>query len=241
VMEWIDEPRLDTLLRRTGRSEERTQLLAAAGNWLRHFHDHSGFAVQPLASRQVPRNIDVMLGGEDGAGMKVGDRVFRSAYSTLVRCADAFAGTPIPHVTAYEDFAPKNLLHGRGGTVGIDIGGRSTLPVTSDIFHFLVQAEMKKPRLSRASFGIAGHDGQALLKAYGATDHLRDDRLMAFFYLAAATMQWARRIYRVRRRGVSLERVIHLLQARRVAQQAVSALQAGGGNDDAQAEMSRRS
>lgn len=156
VMEWIDEPGLDMLLRRAGRCRaSRTQLIEAAGRWLRHFHDQSGIVLQPLRTDRLQRRIDLLLGGETGAGHKVHDRTFRSAYAALLRCAAELAGAPLPHATAHGDFMAKNLLHG-SRTIGIDIGGRPNFPVTQDMFRFLVQADVERPLLTAASCGIGG-------------------------------------------------------------------------------------
>lgn len=226
VMEWIDEPGLDTALRRAGRRDERIQLFAAAGRWLRHFHDQSDPAIQPLRTDRLRRRIDLLLGGEAGAGLKVRDQTFRSAYAALLRCSAEFAGAPLPHATAHGDFIAKNLLVGRRGTLGIDIGGRPNFPVTHDMFRFLVQAEAERPLFTTASSGIRGPDAEAFLAAYGATDQLSDDRLMTFLYLAATLTRWAHRINLLRQRRYRIFRLGQAMRLRRMARQALTDLQA---------------
>ena len=226
VMEWIEEPGLDTLLRRAGgRREARVRLLETADRWLRHFHDQSGLILQPLQSDRLQQRIDLLLGGENGAGHTVRDRTFRSAYAALLRCAEDFAGAPFPHATAHGDFMAKNLLHGRR-TIGIDIGGRANFPVTHDMFRFLVQAEVERPLLAAASAGIRGSDAQAFLASYGATDQLGDDRLMAFLYLASTLGRWAHRINLLRQRRYRIFRVAEALRLRQLARRALMDLEA---------------
>jgi hypothetical protein len=53
---------------------------------------------------------------------------FRKAYAVLLEGIAEFAGAPLPHATAHGDFQAKNLLHGRRGTVGIDMTGLPTRP-----------------------------------------------------------------------------------------------------------------
>jgi len=226
VMEWIEEPSLDALLRRAGRCrEERIRLLAAAGRWLSHFHDQSGLASGPLRTDRLQRRIDLLLGGETGAGHMVSDQTFRGAYAVLLRCADEFAGAPFPHATAHGDFMARNLLHGRR-TIGIDIGGRPNFPVTHDMFRFLVQAEVERPLLTSASAGIRGSDAQAFLAAYGAGAQLGNDRLMAFLYLAATLTRWAHRINLFRQRRYRIFRVAEALRLRQLAKRALMSLEA---------------
>ncbi len=225
VMEWIEEPGLDTLLRRAGRREARIRLLEVAGRWLRHFHVQSGPVLQPLQSDRLLQRIDLLLGGESGAGHKVRDRTFRSAYAALLRCAEDFAGAPVPHATAHGDFMAKNLLHGRR-TIGIDLGGRANFPVTHDMFRFLIQAEVERPLFTPASSGIRSNDAQAFLAAYGATDRLGDDRLMAFLYLASTLARWARRINLLRQRRYRMFRVAEALRLRQLARHALMDLDA---------------
>lgn len=226
VMEWIDEPGMRTLLRRAGRRrEERGRLIAAAGRWLRHFHDQSGLVELPLQTHRLQRRIDLLLGGETGAGHKVHDRIFRDAYGALLRCAAEFADAPFPHATAHGDFMARNLFHGNR-TIGIDIGGRANFPVTHDIFLFLVQADVERPLFTASSSGIRSRDAQAFLAAYDAREQLGDDRVMAFLYLGAALTRWARRIHQLRLYRYRSFRLALALRLRQITRRALMDLEA---------------
>jgi hypothetical protein len=226
VMEWIEAPGLDKLLQGAGRrGEERQRLLSLAGRWLRHFHERSGVELQPLKSHQLQKRVDLQLGGEPGAGLKVRDQAFRKAYAVLLEGVAEFDGAPLPHATAHGDFQAKNLLHGPLGTVGIDLTGFPNTPVTNDMFQFLVHAEVEKPFLSRGMTGIEGPNAQAFLTAYGAMEHLDDARLMSFLYLAATLVRWAHRIKLLRLRRYRIFRVGQALRLRHMANHALSRLE----------------
>ena len=226
VMEWIEAPGLDKLLQGAGRrSAERQQLLASAGRWLRHFHERSGVEIQPLKSQRLQQRVDLQLGGEPGAGLKVRDHAFRKAYAVLLEGVAEFAETPLPHATAHGDFQAKNLLHGPGGTVGIDMTGRPDMPVTDDLFQFLVRAEVERPFLSPGASDIAGPDAQGLLAAYGPMEHLDDTRLMSFLYLAATLLRWAHRIKLLRLGRYRMFRIGQALRLRHMATHALATLE----------------
>jgi hypothetical protein len=215
-----------TLLRRAGRRrEERDRLIAAAGRWLRHFHDQSGPVMLPLQTHRLQRRIDLLLGGETGAGHKVHDQIFRRAYAALLQCAAEFADAPFPHATAHGDFMARNLFHG-SRTIGIDIGGRPNFPVTHDILLFLVQANVERPLFTAASCGIRSPDAQAFLAAYDGGEQLGDERLMAYLYLGVTLTRWARRINQLRLYPYRVFRLALALRLRQLARRALMDLEA---------------
>ncbi len=181
--------------------------------------------MQPLKSQLLQQRVDLQLGGEPGAGLKVRDRAFRKAYAVLLEGLAEFADAPLPHAMAHGDFQAKNLLHGPRGTVGIDMTGLPDTPVTNDMFQFLVHAEVEKPFLSPGASGIAGPDAQAFLAAYGAMEHLDDGRLMSFLYLGATLVRWAHRIKLLRLRRYRMFRIGQALRLRHMANHALATLE----------------
>lgn len=228
VMQWIEAPRMDYLLRRTRhQGSERSGLFSAAGAWLRHYHAQSEAVMRPLRTKSY-RHIDMLLGGDDGAGHYVGDAVFRSSYATLVEHADSAAGCRVTHVMAHGDFVPHNVFHDGGRTVGFDMVARPR-PALSDVCHFLVHAEVKKPlepwrRPRLGSTGIERQDMQAFLKAYGAPEHL-GSRAMTYIQLSETLVRWAEIISHGRRGGrLKSKHLIDSLRYRRMARCAAAAL-----------------
>jgi hypothetical protein len=230
VMQWIEAPRMDDLLRRAGR-DERSRLFAAAGAWLRQYHAQSEAVVRPLRLRSNPRHIDMLLGGEEGVGRQVRDGVFRSAYETLVEQTDAFARHRVAHVMAHGDFVPHNVFHGGGHTVAFDMVPRMR-PALHDIWHFLVHAEVTKPLMARAKLGatgIARQDVQAFLEAYGTLEHLGGEAVAAYMQLNEVLLRWAVMIAHLRRGGRRRpEHLISWVRYRRMANGAAEALRRGG-------------
>ena len=231
VMEWIEAPRMDDLLRQArGRRGERSRLFAAAGAWLRHYHAQSEAVDRALRVKSYPHHIDMLLGGGDGAGRHVGDAVFRKAYDALIKHAEAAGKCRVAHVMAHGDFVPHNVFHGGGRTVGFDMVARLR-PALSDICHFLVHAEIKKPlapwqcaRLDPT--GIGRPEMEAFLEAYGAPEHL-GSKAMTYMQLNEALLRWAVLISHRRRGGrPKPEHLIDWVRYRRVAGRAAAALEA---------------
>ena len=81
IMEWIDAPRVDRLLTGARTRAERDRIIANAGRWLRHFHDHGVQAQRPLGSIDLLRPLDTLLSGVGGVDAR--DRAFRAAYGVL--------------------------------------------------------------------------------------------------------------------------------------------------------------
>jgi len=234
VMQWIEAPRMDELLRRAGgRREKRSRLFAAAGAWLRHYHAQSPAVMRWLKVRSHPRHIDMLLGGEEGAGRQVRDGVFRTSYESLIEQAPAFARCRAAHVMAHGDFVPHNVFHGGGLTVGFDMVAR-TRPALVDICHFLVHAEVKKPLLFRPGglgpTGLEQRDVQAFFDAYGALEPLGGGAVAAYLQLNEALLRWAVVISNRRRGGRPRpEQLIDWMRYRRMARRAALALEQGRG------------
>lgn len=233
VMQWIEAPRMDELLRRAGRSRnERSRLFAAAGAWLRHYHAQSPAVIRRLKVKSHPRHIDMLLGGEDGAGRHVRDGVFRSSYEALIEKSDVFARCRVVHVMAHGDFVPHNVFHGGGRTVGFDMVPR-TRPALVDICHFLVHAEVKKPLLLRGALGATGierSDAQAFLDAYGGLEPLGGGAVAAYLQLNEALLRWAVVISNRRRGGrPRIDQLTDWMGYRRMARCAALALELGRG------------
>jgi hypothetical protein len=231
VMQWIEAPRMDDLLRQArGRRDERSRLFAAAGDWLRNYHAQSDVVERALRVKSHPRHIDMLLGGVDGAGRRVGDAVFRKSYEALIEHAESAAKSRVAHVMAHGDFVPHNVFHGGGCTVGFDMVARQR-PALSDICHFLVHAEIKKPLVpwQRAWLGPAGtgrQETEVFLEAYGAPEHLGSETL-AYMQLNEALLRWAVLISHRRRGGrLKPEQLISWLRYRRIAACAAATLEA---------------
>lgn len=231
VMQWIDEPRMDQLLRDARRRRDtRLRLFAAAGRWLRHFHAQSTYARDlPPKVHNNRVQIDMLLGGEEGAGHRVRDTVFRKAYATLVHHADEFAHTPIPHIMTHGDFGPHNLFHGPARTVGFDLVPQRKSPL-ADICHFFVEAELRKPFWTRPGMlgptGLERHDVAAFLQAYGPIEPYGSVRLATYIQLAEVLIRWSLLISHFRtghRRN--MERMVRVIRFRRMAKYAMTALQ----------------
>ena len=234
VMQWIEAPRMDDLLARAGgRREERSRLFAAAGAWLRHYHAQAPAVMRGLKVGSYPGHIDMLLGGEEGAGREVRDGIFRASYDALIEHAASFAGCRVAHVMAHGDFVPHNVFHGGGQTVGFDMVPR-TRPALADICHFLVHAEVKKPlRFRPGTLGPTGleqRDARAFLDAYGALEPLEGGAVAAYLQLNEALLRWAVVISNRRRGGrPRTEQVIDWMRYRRMARRAALALEQGRG------------
>jgi len=196
LMEWIEEPQVSRLLGRVGsRREERARLFAAAGRWLRHYHEHAGVRAAPLDAGRLRGEIDALLGGGDGKPRLLRDAAFLRFHDRLREHAPCFEGLPVAHARVHGDFNPNNLMHGRDRTVGIDLGLTPSSPVTSDICRFLVLAETSKPFIGRSGrlgpLGAERLDLEAFLSAYGALSPALGERQFAFLYLAEVLRRWA--------------------------------------------------
>jgi hypothetical protein len=231
VMQWIEAPRMDDLLRQArGRRDERSRLFAAAGAWLRHYHAQSEAVERALRVKSFPHHIDMLLGGGDGAGRHVGDAVFRKSYDALIEHADAAGKCRVAYVMAHGDFVPHNVFHGDGRTIGFDMVARPRAAL-SDICHFLVHAEIEKPlaawqRAKLGPTGIGRLETEAFLGAYGAPEHLGSEA-MAYMQLNEALLRWAVVISHRRRGGrLKSEHLITWMRYRRMAGRAAVALKA---------------
>lgn len=236
IMQWIEAPRMDELLGRAGgRREERSRLFAAAGAWLRHYHAQSATSMRPLKVASFPRHIDMLLGGEDGAGRHVRDGIFRASYEALIEQAGAFAERRVAHVMAHGDFVPHNVFHGGGRTIGFDMVPR-TRPALSDICHFLVHAEVRKPLLfrrgTRGPTGIEQRDVDAFFDAYGGLEPLGGGAVAVYMQLNETLLRWAVVISHRRRGGrPRREQLTDWMRYRGLARAAAFALQQGRGLD----------
>jgi hypothetical protein len=223
IMEWIDDPRIDMLLWWAGpRRDRRAELLTAAGRWLRHFHQQSTLRPLPLRTSGRLKHIDDFLGGEEGAGRRMPDQVFSSAYELLWRWTSELADTQVDHVEPHGDFVPRNLFHGSHRTVGLDFKPRRPHPPLRDIFHFLVQAESRKSPLTRHNPFFA-RDGDypgldPFLAGYGPLNQAADDKLIRYFQLAEVLSCWAKLINSRR------DRFVHPIMAARLRRMASHAV-----------------
>jgi len=232
VMEWIGEPRLDHLLARTGmRSDQRRTLFAAAGRWLRRFHQRSGFATRPLDGLELVQRVDIRLGGTAGAGRNARDPVFRDGYEALAAAARALDGTPFPHVTAHGDFAAHNLFHGGGRTIGIDFSARADVPYAGDAFRFLVHAETERSVMQRSGLASVGRwiGVDDFMAGYGPLEADVDDRVLGLLLLGEVMLRWAMLIDRIDRGQRKLSNIPRILRFRRLAGWTLAWLDTEGG------------
>lgn len=196
IMEWISEPLMGTLLAEAGRRRDRrAKLFAAAGAWLRHFHDQSTIDYRPLKTDRLRWQVDRSLGAEQGAGQRVRDTVFRHGYGVLVERAREFSQAPVATAVCHGDFTFNNLFHGAERTVGFDFGARHRMPVSYDICRFVSTAETAKPFLSRratlAPQGVEAQDLEAFLAGYGPLEARLEGRLLSYLHLAEVLRRWA--------------------------------------------------
>ena len=219
IMEWIDAPRLDKLLRRAVRRPERNRLIAAAGRWLRHFHDQGEQTLRPVKDIDLLRPVDTLLGGEGGENAR--NPVFRAACGILRDRLHEFADTRIALVTSHGDFSPANLFLDERRTVGFDFKANTARPTAHDMLHFLVHAKSftTSPWMLLTS-RVDEHDLDAFVSGYGALDAGMNARLLSVFRLAEALHSWAYLIARVRREGMSARRFVRALHLRAIASDA---------------------
>jgi hypothetical protein len=232
IMEWIGEPRMDVLLWRAGnRREERARLMAAAGCWLRAFHDQSGIDTLGLRAQNMQIRIDSMYGEGEGAAEAIRDPLFRRAYRAAVDRVSEFKGAPMGYVMAHGDFNTHNLFHGPARTVGFDLTHQLKQPIAFDICRFLVHAESGKPFLTRkgslAPSGIERQDLDAFMAAYGSLKKPLDGRVMVYLQLVEALRRWASLIGPNQRIPFSLVRPFRIYRLKRIAAHALNSLEGG--------------
>ena len=226
IMEWIDAPRVDKLLMGIDKRLERDRILAAAGRWLKHFHDSGTQELQPLSDIDLLQPVHTYLG--EGGGAKAGDRVFRAAYGMLRESARDLADRNIPFVMAHGDFSPGNLFHGPDRTVGFDFKANLARPAVRDIMHFLVYARsFNTPAWMRLASDVDRQDQEAFVGGYGGLGSVMDDRLMTVFRLAEALQSWSHLVDRMRREGSNLRRQARAWRLRGMARRAVRSLERG--------------
>jgi hypothetical protein len=223
IMEWIDAPRADKLLARAATRPERDRIMAAAGCWLRHFHDQGAQDVRPLGDLDLLRPLHTLMGRDGGATAP--DPAFRTAYVTLQDCARELGETEIALVTVHGDFSPANLFLGDDRTIGFDFKANKVRPAARDIMHFLVYARSFNTSTWRLlTSQVDRHDLEAFLGGYGALDDAMDARLLMVLWLAEALQSWAHLLARTRREGLNLRRIARLLRLRSMASRAARSL-----------------
>jgi hypothetical protein len=225
MMEWIDAPRVDKLLNRTSRTD-RSHIMAAAGRWLRHFHDQGEHTVRLLGDLDLLRPLNTLMGSSGLATAP--DPAFRTAYATLQDCVRELGDVPIPLVTAHGDFSPANLFLGDDRVVGFDFKAHKARPAPRDIMHFLVYAKsFNTSTWASLTTQVVRHDQEAFLAGYGALDDAMDARLLAVFRLAEALRSWSHLLDRARREGGSLRRMARIRRLRSMAVHAARSLRRG--------------
>jgi Ser/Thr protein kinase RdoA (MazF antagonist) len=223
IMEWIDSPRVDRLLTAARTRAERNRILANAGRWLRHFHDHGDNVQRPLGSIDLLRPLDTLLSGVGGVGAR--ERAFRAAYGVLQASTRQFADTKVSFVTSHGDFSPANLFQGDGRTIGFDFKASTALPAARDVLHFLVYAKsFNTSTWMLLTSDVDRADLDAFLGAYGPLDPAMDERLLTLFRLAEALYSWAHLIDRMRREGTNARRLGRVLRLRAMARHAARKL-----------------
>jgi hypothetical protein len=129
---------------------------------------------------------------------------------------------------SHGDFVPHNVFHGGGRTIGFDMVAR-VRPALSDICHFFVHAELKKPltagRERLGATGLTLDDVQAFLVAYGGLERIGGEAVMAYMQLNEALLRWAVVISYLRRGGRRRpEHLLSWMRYRRMAGRAATAL-----------------
>ncbi|HUE45167.1 MAG TPA: hypothetical protein VMO81_02840 [Aestuariivirgaceae bacterium] len=226
MMEWIDAPRVDKLLNRAFGRTERSRIMAAAGRWLRHFHDQGKRDARRLGDLDLLRPLDTLMGKSGVA--TVADPAFRATHATLQDCLRDLSDVPIALVTAHGDFAPANLFLGDDRAVGFDFKAHKARPVARDIMHFLVYAKSFNTSTWRLlTTQVVRHDQEAFLAGYGALDDAMDARLLTVFQLSEALRSWAYSLDRIRREGSDLRRTTRIRRLRDVATHTARILRRG--------------
>jgi hypothetical protein len=226
MMEWIDAPRVDKLLNRAFGRTDRSRIMAAAGRWLRHFHDQGEQDVRPLGDLDLLRPLNTIMGSAELAAAP--DPAFRTAYAALQDCVRDLGDVPVALVTAHGDFSPPNLFLGDDRAVGFDFKAIKARPAAHDIMHFLVFAKaFNTPTWRQLTSNVDRHDFEAFLGGYGALDDAMDARLLMVFRLAEALRSWAHLLVRARREGGTLRRMTRIRRLRNMATHAARILRRG--------------
>jgi hypothetical protein len=141
VMSYVDAPTLRRVLldlsrlrRGRDRLDQAIAGCALAGRWLRTFQERSGESDRPV--RQGTREEVVDRLGAYGAFL--GSRAWRRAAAAAAELVTETLPRELPLAVGHGDFAPRNMLLGRGLLTVIDPLPRWQVPVYDDLCRFLV-------------------------------------------------------------------------------------------------------
>lgn len=178
-----------------------TSVATLAGRWLRILHDtpSPGTLVRQGDREEIVAAFEAYgsyLTAETGADLA---GIVRSGVAAAKRLPD-----PLPTVLSHGDFAPRNILVGRAGTIAvIDLLARWSAPPWEDIATFLVALQTN--RANAVTRGLLfGRTAQrlepAFLAGYFGSEPVPRDAILAYELLLVLD-KWAARAHRSRALG----------------------------------------
>ncbi len=213
AMEWVALPSLATaLLRAHLAPRRRLELVAAAAGWLAWFH-RAGSDVRVRGVAGV-RSADRQRARADRFGILADDAAYETALGVLQRGRRRLRDCEVGFAPLHGDFAPHNLLHGQGRTVGLDFAGRRDGVVLLDVARFLValwlQGHWRLP--SGGAADIARQPVPAtFLRAYAGDDWRPLARHLPYFLLHDATSRYFHAERAARQKPFSRDRIVYTL------------------------------
>lgn len=232
AMEWVDAPKLSTLLFRHYYSlSRRRKIVTYAARWLRWFHDYSDRKRESYDSRIILRKIDKSVSNISGdqAGP---DPLFESCFRLLEKESEKFDGLKLDHAVIHGDFTPNNLLLDHDRVIGMDFLALERGAVTRDICRFLVYLDIYRVfRTSPAAlrrYGCNLKDMTNFLNVYGAGDDGGFDfKTLRFMQFTEIMRRWSALKRRSLRGNSSILRHIELVRLKRMARYVAEGIHTG--------------
>jgi aminoglycoside phosphotransferase (APT) family kinase protein len=164
LMDWIDAPRLRTVLWRNLLSQKtRNTSVIKAAQWLRHFHDTSETGSKAINAHALLAILNKRIEKSDaGQNLMATAPLFRKCLEKLHQLSDD-PRLIAPHATLHGDFTPTNILMDGEQPIGIDIWGVRNGPIYEDIARMLTYLAIDSPFvLDQRPF----HDGKQISRLF---------------------------------------------------------------------------
>ncbi|WP_432820976.1 phosphotransferase [Trichloromonas sp.] len=209
AMEWIDSPRLrSVLLLNAFNRSRRLELISKAGQWIRHFHEVSGISCERVALTPYVATVErLSQRSQEARFLARNDSVFKLATESLQRGSRALDNRRLPHAAAHADFTPANLHYGGGRMFGIDIWANRRAPVLEDYCRMssylaldhsglILSKQRSLSGLSRSNFdaffsnALAGFEIDPDLIAYFSLFELLRRYITAFEWSCRSKISW---------------------------------------------------
>lgn len=184
LMEWQPTNTMRTALwEKLGSPNQRLDIVAAAGAWLRAFHGLSDITVQRLDGGILSAKLDTQINRKPASMAVLNNNAgFQTALRHFQQKA-AHTSFEAPHALLHGDFTPTNLLVDGAGIIGMDMWGRRRAPVYEDITRMLAYLGVVSPFAIAASpLSPQSALVQAFAKGYG-NDLMRPDTEALYFVL----------------------------------------------------------